>query len=137
MATAGYNKIVRYSTAEGGTYVTIDDLDDATLSFNGEVLDDTCFSTGAPGYRSRLVGLLDVSLSLSGNYSTAAGQRALFTAWQGRNPLYIQVLPTGSTTGNGFQTAFVVESWELGGAVGDKNTFSCSLQGDSTGITAV
>lgn len=137
MATAGYSKIVRYSTAESGTYVTVDDLDDASLSFNGEVLDDTCFSTGAPGYRSRLVGLLDVSLSLSGNYSTAAGQRALYTAYIGRNPIYIQYLPTGSTSGNGFQTSFVVESMELGGAVGDKNTVSYSLQGDSTGITAV
>lgn len=137
MATAAYPKVVKYSTAEGGTYVTIDDLDDATLTFNGEVLDDTAFSTSHPGFRSRLIGLFDVSMSLSGNYSTAAGQTALRTAFFARNPVFIQYLPTGSTSGNGFQTSFVIENYEITGAIADKNTVSFSLQGDSTGITSV
>lgn len=137
MASAAYPKVVRYSTAESGTYVVVDDLDDCSISFNGEVLDDTAFSTGHPGYRSRLIGLFDVSMSLSGNYSTAAGQAAIRTAFFARNPIWIQYLPTGSTSGNGFQTSFVVESCEIAGAIADKNTVSFSLQGDSTGITTV
>ena len=137
MASAAYPKVIKYSTAEGGTYVTIDDLDDATLSFNGEVLDDTAFSTSHPGFRSRLIGLFDVNISMSGNYSTAAGQTAVRTAFFARNPIWIQYLPTGSTSGNGFQTSFVIESYEVAGAIADKNTVSFSLQGDSTGITSV
>src|SRR5574341_1010464 len=137
MASAAYPKVVKYSTAESGTYVVVDDLDDCTISFNGEVLDDTAFSTSHPGFRSRLIGLLDVNISLSGNYSTAAGQTALRTAFFNRNPVFIQFLPTGSTSGNGFQTSFVIESYEIAGAIADKNTVSFSLQGDSTGITSV
>ena len=137
MATAAYPKLLKCSTAEGGTYITVDDLDDCSISFNGEILDDTAFSTGHPGYRSRLVGLFDVSISGSGNYSTAAGQAAIRTAFFARNPIWIQYLPTGSTSGNGFQTSFVIESCEIAGAIADKNTISFSLQGDSTGITSV
>lgn len=137
MASAAYPKVVKYSTAEAGTYVTIDDLDDVTITFNSDILDDTAFSTSHPGFRSRLQGLHDVSISGSGNYSTAAGQAAIRTAWSGRNQIWIQVLPSGSTDGSGFQTSFRVENYEIGGAIADKNTFSFSLQGDSTGITAV
>lgn len=137
MANAAYTKVVKCSTAESGTYVVIDDLDDATLSLNSEILDDTVFSTSHPGFRSRLQGLHDLNISISGNYSTSAGQRAIYTAWSGRNPIWIQYLPTGSTSGNGFQTSFVVESYEIAGAIADKNTVSISLQADSTGITTV
>jgi hypothetical protein len=137
MATAAYPKVIKYSTAEAGTYVVIDDIDDATLTLNSVILDDTVFSTSHPGFRSRLVGLHDLSIAISGNYSTGAGQRAIFTAWSGRTPVWIQYLPTGSTSGNGFQTSFVVESYEIGGAIADKNTISISLQADSTGITLV
>ncbi|MDD5229915.1 MAG: hypothetical protein PHC43_01145 [Candidatus Marinimicrobia bacterium] len=137
MATTSYTKLIRYSTAESGTYVTIDGLNDATLSMTGDILDDTVFSTGASGFKSRLQALLDSNISLSGDYSTTAGQLALYNAWVGRYPLWIQYLPTGSTSGNGFQTSYVVESFEIAGAVADKNTISVSLQADSTGITLV
>lgn len=137
MATAAYSKVVKLSTASGGTYDVCDGLNDASVSLAGEVLDDTCFSTSHPGYRSRMLGLLDSSISLSGDYSTGAGQAKLFTSWVNRAPIWVQYLPTGSTSGNGFQTSYVVESYEIAGGIGDKNTFSASLQADSTGITQV
>ena len=137
MATAAYTKVILVSTASAGTYSAVDGCNDCSLSLAGEILDDTEFSTSNPGYRSRMTGLLDSNISLSGDYSTGSGQAKIYTSWSNRAQLWVKYLPTGSTTGNGFQTSYMVESYEIAGAIADKNTFSASLQADSTGITQV
>ena len=101
--------------------------DSASLNQGGDVLDDTDLATNA-GFRSRLVGLHDWSISAEGNLVASDPALAqIRDAWLNRTVLYVQYLPD-ATLPNGFQGQVVVENFNLAGDVSGKETVSISLQ---------
>ena len=88
-----------------------------------DLLEITAFGDA---YKNRLAGLLDTSVTISGNYDPGdtTGQNILIPG----NTVFIGIYPQGTTVA-GKQVKAIVESFEITAAVGDKQTFSCSLQG--------
>ena len=132
MAQAAYNKSVRI-TATGSTTWTELPANSASLSLAGDVLDDTDFTS--TGYRSRILGLRDWSVSGTINYddgSAVIGE--LRSAWLNRTDMLVQYLPNGSV---GFQGTVVVESLDLSGDVGSLESMDFSLQAQGSLTTTL
>lgn len=124
MAQASYNKKIRIEVGE--EFECILGLNDATLARAGEILDDTEFCENE-GYRSRIYGLRDTNISLSGDYEPDdSAQQELFTAWEDREVVRIQYLPDGE---NGVEGEYVVENIDQSGTIDDKETIDVTLQG--------
>lgn len=83
-------------------------------------------------YKNRLAGLKDTNLSLSGNYypGDTTGQDELVPG----DTVYVGVYPQGTGTA-GKQVKAIVENFEISMSVGDKQTFSASLQGIAEPVT--
>jgi len=127
---AAWQKVVKYSTESStGTFAIIDGINDASISESGEVLDDTVFESTHSGYTSRALGLNDISMSLSGDYSTSAGQLAVRYAKRNRTDIWFQYLPNGT---NGIQFKGVVATADMSGAIRDKEQISFDIQGDGS-----
>ena len=127
MSQAAYEKKVKIETSPG----VFEDVaaETASLNLGGDVLDDTEMATNA-GFRSRILGLHDWSVSLSVRWSgTNAALAAIRNNWANRTNVKVQYLPDG-TTPNGFQGEAVVESFNLGGDVGSLEMVDISLQAD-------
>lgn len=129
MPQAAYPKLIKYSTTAGGAgaYSVIDGINTASLTEGGTVLEDTVFETGHSGYMSRLLGLNDVGMSLSGDYSTGAAQIAIRYAKRNRTEIWFQYLPNGTA---GIKFRGVVESMEQNGEVNGKEQQSFTIAGD-------
>ena len=126
MAIAAYTKVVQIQLASAGT-TTFENIDgtNATLNLAGDVLDDTNF--GSTGFRSRILGLRDWSVSISAIYgSTVAAYTTLRSAWLNRTELKMQYLPDGTL--DGFAGNCFVESFNHTGDVGGLETVDVSLQ---------
>ena len=97
--------------------------DDSSYNQLCDLLEITQFGDD---YKSRIAGLKDTSISLSGNYypGDTNGQDVLVPG----DTVYIGVYPQGTGV-NGKQVKAIVESYELSASVADKQTFSASLQG--------
>ena len=126
MGTAGYTAKVKISVDD----VTYTDLPitSPSLSHGADILDDTELATNA-GYRSKIYGLLD--WSVSGECQWVASQTALDAvrnAMINRSTLYVQYLPDG-TLGNGFEGQVRVESFDFSSPVDGAVTVSTTLQG--------
>ena len=127
MAQAAYNKAVRI-TATGTTTWSVLPANSASLTLAGDILDDTDFSS--TGYRSRILGLKDWSVSGTINYDDASvvvGE--LRSAWLNRTQLLVQYLPNGTV---GFQGTIQVESLDLSGDVGSLESMDFSLQANGS-----
>ena len=99
-----------------------------SLNIGSTVLDDTV--VGGDGYKSRILGLHDWSVSCDSNYSTGNAALTLIrTASMNRSKLYVQYLPDGVTAG-GFQGEVVVETFNLSSGVDDLETVAITLQAD-------
>lgn len=109
MATAGKNLDVRVSTAATGTFNSVADLNEASISQSGNNQDVSTFDSD---WIRRIQGLKDASYSLSGFYNPtdAAGQTLLRTSWLNDTPLFVQSLPDGTT---GFQQEVKVSTFEV------------------------
>jgi hypothetical protein len=103
---------------------------DITISANGDVLDTTAFSDGS--YRTKLVGLIDGSMSFSGNFEAGTGE--------GTASDFLAKLPAGTqtwffigytTTSAAAKVGLVatgfIESFEITGAVDGLVEYSCSV----------
>lgn len=125
MSTAANGKKV-YAKAAAGAPSGADEIDgviDATVSFSRDMLDTTDYFDGI--YRTRIYGLADVSISLSGDYEQSDAPHALIrTSQVAGSTIYITVLPNGT---NGFTYPCLVESYESSGDVASKNAFSASF----------
>jgi len=124
MAQASYIKKINIEV--GANFECILGLNDATLARAGEILDDTEFCENQ-GYRSRIYGLRDTNISLSGDYEPEnTAQQELFNAWENSEIVTIQYLPDGE---NGVQGDYVVENIDQSGTIDDKETIDVTLQG--------
>jgi len=125
MAIAAYNKSVYITTTGGSTWNEIPGTN-ASLSMGGDLLDDTDFLS--TGYRSRIIGLRDYTVSVTANYgSTSSAINLLKTAWLNRTRLDFRYLPTGS---DGWSGKCQVESLDISGDVGGLEQVDVSLVAD-------
>lgn len=127
MALAGKNLLVKVSTATGGTYTTIGQMNQASMDINGENLDITAFGDG---WHKRLQGLKDASYSLSGFFMTtdASGQTALRTAFVNGTDLFAQFMIDG-TTGNMFKQQVFVNNYAVSASVDGTVDLSIGMEG--------
>ena len=115
-------------------YVAIADEQDAndlvvglrefSIKDSATVLDITDMAD-TTGYKKRMAGLKDYSVSLSGDFSQADAPQALLRAVAG-DTLYVSILPDGT---NGFSYKCMVESFETKGSVDGLVEISVSLVG--------
>lgn len=131
MSQAAYQKTVNVKddSDSAGTYVEAP-ANTASLNEAGDVLDDTEMSL-SHAFRTRIYGLRDwsVSMTLELSQGSSSAFKLLRDAWLNSTLVTVQYLPDG-TTGNGFEGTAVVESINLSGDVGGKETVEVSLQGD-------
>lgn len=113
---------------------------DADLSAEGDVLDDTDLRT--TGTRSRIIGLLDWSVSGTLNYEPGiSGFDTLKNAFFDRSVVIVRYLPEGvEELAEGYAGPVVVENFSHTGGVEDLETIDFSLPSngvllDGTGST--
>jgi predicted secreted protein len=139
MALAGHPVKV-YAKSTGATPTASDEVDginNVTYSPKVDLLDVTDFKDTS-GAKLKLAGLIDGSISLSGDYEpTDAPQSLLRTSMTSGASVWLSVHfnPSGTTGTKGFIVECKVESFEVSAAVDGKAEFSCSLQ--FTGAPAV
>ena len=143
MATAAFNKTIQLSVDGGSTFHEIKGLNDASISFGGDILDSTAFDNIVNGTRSKFYGLRDASVSLSGDFlaGTTDYQIQFIHKWL-RNVtgetydenFQIKYFPEGDSVSVSFTMKVVIESIEISGSVDGKEEISISLQ-STEGIT--
>ncbi|KKN90087.1 hypothetical protein LCGC14_0232000 [marine sediment metagenome] len=132
MSQASYVKVVNIKTTGSTVWTELKGIS-GSFGLSGEMLDDTEFSS--TGYRSRIRGLKDYNVSLSGNYtSTASWYSTVFSAWNAGTKLDFQYLPNGT---KGFQGRGIVDNFSHSGDVGSLETVEVSLQSEGTALTTV
>lgn len=124
MPKAGKKLLAKFST-DGTTWNTIKDLNDASMSIEGDNQD---ISTFGSDFIKRLQGLKDASYSLSGFYNntTGDGQKEIQEALLNDTELHVQFLPDGV---NGFQQEVKVSSMEPSAGVDGTIENSLELEG--------
>lgn len=127
LAIAGKKLLVKVSTASGGTYTTVGQLNNASINIAGNNFDVTAFGSS---WITRLQGLKNASYSLSGFFMTTDtnGQTAVRTALVNDSALYAQFLVDG-TTGNGFQQEVKVSAYDVSASVDGAVELSISFEG--------
>lgn len=107
MALAGKQLAVKVST-DGTAYNLVGDLNEAKMEIDGDNQDVTSFGSE---FIKRLQGLKDTKFDLKGFYNSTDtdGQVAIRSALINDTPLYVQILPDGST---GFQQEVKVSKYE-------------------------
>ena len=130
MPTAGKNTLVQVSTATGGTYTTIADMNNQSASLNGENLDVTVFGAN---WHSRIQGLKDATYDVSGFWKSTdtAGQTAVRNALVNDSALFVQVLIDGTTT-NYFKQEIKVASYDIASNADGVVELSMSFEGTGT-----
>lgn len=108
----------------------IDGLNDAAYNELAELLETTDFKgASASGWKTRLAGLQDGTINLSGDYESAdAPQTLLRTSKRSGADCYITIHfnPTASAGSKGFQVPCIIESYEVKSATGSKVEISIS-----------
>jgi hypothetical protein len=128
MSIAGYQKTVRVKTTAESTWYDFP-ATSATLNLSGDVLDDTTILS--TGFRSKLLGLRDWSISIPSNFETTNTAFArVRSAWLGRTKLDVEYQPTGTTT-VGFGGVAWVENFSHSGDVGGLETVDITLVAES------
>jgi len=100
-------------------------LKEFTIKDSATILEITDFADTS-GYKKRMAGLKDYSISLSGDFSQADAPQVLLRAVAG-TVLYVTVLPDGT---NGFSYAAIVESFETKGSIDGLVEISISMVGN-------
>jgi len=134
MGVAGFTEKVyaRTDTTAPTSTDLVDGITEFTLSAPVNLLETTQFR-GNEGFRSRIAGLKDSSISMSGNYvSGDTVQKLLRAARLSGATVHVTVIvdPNGATNEKGYRVPCLVESYEAGGSVDGLATFSCTLQGN-------
>lgn len=126
MALPGKNAVVKIGAN------TIAGLNEASFSASGESIDTTTFSSS--GWKERIQGLKEFSMSLSGFYdpTDTNGQVALRTAWLNGTTVTVDYLVDGAV---GFQGDYLVTSMEIG--AGTSGEVSVSFELESTGALTI
>lgn len=129
MATAGKSFVIQVSTATGGTYTTVADINSASVNIAGENIDITAFTTSL-SYRSRIQGLKDVGWEMSGFLKTTDtnGQLALRAALVNDSDIFIRALFDNTTSNYALQQV-KISSYDVNATVDGPVEFSCSAEG--------
>lgn len=122
MSVAGKNAVFKVGAN------TIQDLNEGSITINGELIDVTNFASG--GWISKMQGLKSAELSFSGFWITTdtTGQTALTTGLTAGTAVACSALFDGTA---GWSGNFMVASLEIGASVADAVSVSFSLE--STG----
>lgn len=125
MAMKGKSLKIKVGTATGGPFSDVQDLNDASMSLEGDNQDISTFSSD---YVKRLQGLKDATYSLSGFYKgdDTNGQVAIRSALINDTGLFVQFLPDGTT---GFKQEVKVASFEVSAAADGVVEVSIELEG--------
>ena len=111
---------------------------DASTNDQLDLLDTTAF--GNAGYKSKIVGLSDLSIDMSGDYlASDAGQAVIRAAKAGRSVVYVTIYadPSASAGSKGFRYALVVTEFSIKATVSGLIEFSAKFAGTGTAPTAV
>jgi predicted secreted protein len=135
MASAAHSAlVVKVSTTSGGTYYEIDGLDQASMDRIVDLLETTNLKDTS-GEKTRIAGLGDASLSLSGHFESADtnGQTVCRAAAFSKSSLFVQFLRDGT---NGKRAEYLVSNYQESGAVADtvKASWSLSKTGAFTDV---
>jgi predicted secreted protein len=125
MALAG--NAVKISCAD--TDVAGDEIDGIQSIDWGEAIEllDTTDTMDTSAAHTRIMGLKDLKVSLSGDYESAdTGQARLVTNGRAGTTTYVRFLPNGSA---GFKCACKIENLKVAASFDGKVTFSCDLVG--------
>lgn len=132
MALAGHPTVVyaKSSVAAPSGSDEIDGINNVSYGPTGNLLDTTDFKDTS-GFITKLLGLKDGTISLSGDYEASDAPQALLrSSWDSGASVWITIHfnPSGGAGVKGFQVECKVESWEVNAAVDGKVEFSCSCQ---------
>jgi predicted secreted protein len=123
---AGKAMVVKIDTTSSGAGTVIGGVDNTTLRQLCNLLDISAFGDS---YHSRIAGLKDSSVSLSGNYDPAdAGQLKINAG----DTVWVQVLPNGTA---GKKIEMLVEEFSQQASADGKQTFNATLQGNGAPTT--
>lgn len=127
MALAGKRFLVQVSTASGGVYTSIGQMNNGTMSIAATNFDVTAFGSS---WLARLQGLKDVTYQFSGFFMTTDtnGQTAVRTSLINDSALFIRCLVDG-TTGNMFQQEVKISAYDISAAVDGAVELSISAEG--------
>jgi predicted secreted protein len=124
MALAGKDVVVRCADTDASGD-EIDGINNIDWGPAADLLEVTDFAD-TTGYRDRILGLKDLSVTLSGDYESGdTGQARLRTNWASGASIFLRFLPNGST---GFKCEMMAESFNISASFDGKVEFSCSLK---------
>lgn len=126
MTLAAHAAVISTSTDDGGSdaYTEVDGLQNFDWAPVRAMLETTDFKDTSAG-RTRMAGLKDGTITLSGDYESAdTGQAKIPTAWAAGSALYFKFLPNGTT---GFKVICIIQDWKLGAVVDGKITFAATV----------
>jgi predicted secreted protein len=138
MALAAYGALVTCATGASATYSSLNGIKDFSIGDSRDLLDITDFVDGG-NIRSRLAGLREVSIDISGDLEpTDTGYLNLRAAYEAGDTCAIQVWYNhGSAATAGVAYLMKVASLETKGAVDGKLEISASLMIDASSGTSV
>lgn len=126
--TSGKNFRIKVSRVAGGAgaYTVVADINNATMSRDGAMLDITQFGDDDI---KRILGLRDTSYELRGFYNSTdvAGQGALDAANLDGAETWVEFLPNGV---NGWKQQVMVSKFSPSSAVAGTNDLSISIVGN-------
>lgn len=134
-AVAGKTLDIKVATTDSsGQYNSVEGLNDASMSIEGDNQDITTFSDN---WINRLQGLKDVTFDLSGFYESGdtTGQIVIRDALLNDTALFVQFIVDSSPTG--FQCECKVASFEISAAVDGVQEVSISLETDGALTTTL
>lgn len=132
MALAGHpvKCFVKASNASPVSGDELDGINNVSYSPSLDILDVTDFKD-TTGFKKKLAGLKDGSVSFSGDFEpTDAPQSLLRSSWLSGASIWttLHFDPSAAAGSRGYQVECIVESFEISAAVDGKVEFSCSLQ---------
>lgn len=125
---AGHLVVVGIHTAIGGPYVEIDGVTSVSVPQERTSLETTNFAD-ATGHKTRITGLKDTKISLSGNIDYAdSAQSQLRSRYDDGASTFLQIKFDGAA-GTGKDGEFKVVSYQESAEVDGLAEFSCELEG--------
>lgn len=112
-ALAARKALFKVSTTADGSFATVLGIKNVTFSRDGQLIDTSSFGED---WKSALVGMLDATLDIQGNYrpDDTGGQVVMDTAFTAGSDLFIQWLPDGT---NGWQMQVMMTKFATDGGV--------------------
>lgn len=123
------------ASSDGSIFNRVAELNDGTMSIDGDNIDITSFGDCTNSLIDRIQGLVDSSYSLSGFYdpTDTTGQVLIRNALLNDTQVYVQFLADGT---NGFQQEVKVATFEISATVDGVVNISIDLEGTGA-ITSI